>query len=135
MICLGLFPTLIGLIKKYSGLHCPSELTRYGGDHAYRKIFSARPTDAADLGDCCPAGPASGGFALLGLWFVARSAAAKRRVLALALGAGWAMGLYQMFDGDHFISHTVVTMMLAWIFTLSLAMLLRLGPRADHQQA
>ena len=29
-----------------------------------------------------------------------------------------AMGLYKMFVGDHFLSHTIVTMVLSWLLIL-----------------
>lgn len=35
--------------------------------------------------------------------------------LSWALGLGWTMGLYQMLKGAHFFSHTLATMILAWI--------------------
>ena len=125
LICLGLVPAAIGAIKKVSGIHCPSELSRYGGEHPYRNLFSRRPKDPDQLGHCFPAGHASGGFALLGLYFVARNERAKKAGLALGLGAGWFMGAYQMLVGAHFLSHTVTTMILGWILTLSVALILR----------
>ena len=54
---------------------------------------------------------------------------AKKAGLAFGLGVGWFMGIYQMLVGAHFLSHTVTTMILAWIFTLSFALILRVpGP-------
>lgn len=126
LVCLGLFPAMIGQLKSTTGLHSPYELTRYGGQHAYRTNLSDRPSDPAKLGRSFPAGHASGGFALLGLWFVARNRREQINALLLGLAAGWAMGLYQTFNGAHFLSHTVVTMILAWIFTLGFALAFRL---------
>lgn len=131
LICLGLVPAAIGAIKKVSGIHCPSELSRYGGEHAYRKLFSTRPKDPHELGHCFPAGHASGGFALLGLYFVARNERGKKVGLGLGLGAGWLMGIYQMLVGAHFLSHTVTTMILAWIFVLSAALILKVRSPED----
>ena len=131
LICLGLFPAFIAGVKKTSGLHCPSELFRYGGEHHYRKLFSKRPSDPRECGHCFPAGHASGGFALWGLYFVAKTPRSRKFALASALAVGWAMGMYQMLNGSHFLSHTVVTMLLAWIFTLSFALLLRV-PAQDR---
>jgi membrane-associated PAP2 superfamily phosphatase len=31
------------------------------------------------------------------------------------MAMGWIMGLYQMLKGAHYLSHTVTTMLLAWI--------------------
>jgi len=138
-ICLGLFPAFIGALKKASGIHCPSELLRYSGEHQYRNLFSPRPEDSKKLGHCFPAGHASGGFSLFSLWFIARTNRARKVGLTLGLTAGWLMGLYQMLSGAHFLSHTLVTMLLAWIFTLTMAMLFRLEGQdpivADAQSA
>ncbi|SFV54930.1 PAP2 family protein [hydrothermal vent metagenome] len=34
---------------------------------------------------------------------------------------GWSMGLYKMMIGDHFLSHTLITMVLAWLIILIIA--------------
>ena len=34
---------------------------------------------------------------------------------------GWSMGTYKMLIGDHFLSHTVITMILAWLLILVIA--------------
>jgi membrane-associated PAP2 superfamily phosphatase len=61
---------------------------------------------------------------LLGLWFIAHTKRKKAASLAIGLGAGWLMGAYQMLNGSHFLSHTIVTMILAWSFALCFAALL-----------
>jgi membrane-associated PAP2 superfamily phosphatase len=54
----------------------------------------------------------------MSLFFLFKSR--KNRFIALAFGVtvGWAMGLYKMLIGDHFLSHTVITMVLAWLLIL-----------------
>ncbi|MEI3479028.1 MAG: phosphatase PAP2 family protein [Bilophila sp.] len=79
-------------------------------------------------GKCFPAGHASGGFALMMLFF-----AFPRRLrwfgLALGLAAGWWMGLYQMLRGQHFLSHTLFTMIGAWMIIVLIAVIL---PEAER---
>jgi len=70
---------------------------------------------------CWPAGHASGGFALLSLFFLFKSRKNKKIAIITALSVGWAMGLYKMVIGDHFLSHTIITMMLAWLIVLIIA--------------
>jgi hypothetical protein len=41
---------------------------------------------------------------------------------------GWAMGFYQMLKGAHFLSHTFVTMSIAWIWILFINWLTRVQP-------
>ena len=121
VLTLASVPALVGLGKTATNVFCPSELRRYGGDVRYVKLGERFPPDdhPARRGRGFPAGHASGGFALIGLLGVRRTQAWRRGVQLLALGAGWWMGGYQMLRGAHFLSHTVVTMLLAWIITLA----------------
>ncbi|RXK54458.1 phosphatase PAP2 family protein [Oleiharenicola lentus] len=113
-------PVLAGWGKDTTNTFCPSEIRRYGGDVPYVKVFERYPENdrPARRGRGFPAGHASGGFALLGLMWLRRSSAWRLGGLALGLGAGWWMGGYQMLKGAHFLSHTIVTMLLAWIVML-----------------
>lgn len=110
-------PVLAGIGKDTTNTFCPSEIRRYGGDVPYVKVFERYPENdrPARRGRGFPAGHASGGFALLGLMWLRRTRAWRYGGLALGLGAGWWMGGYQMLKGAHYLSHTVVTMLLAWI--------------------
>ncbi len=114
-------PVLAGLGKDATNTFCPSEIRRYGGDVPYVKVFEryAENDRPARRGRGFPAGHASGGFALLGLMWLRRSSAWRLGGLALGLGAGCWMGGYQMLKGAHYLSHTVVTMLLAWIVMLA----------------
>lgn len=109
-------PVLIGAGKSATNTFCPSEIRRYGGDVPYVKVCSPYPESdrPARRGRCFPAGHASGGFALLGLVGLARTARGRWVVGTIAMGAGWAMGGYQMAKGAHYLSHTLVTMLVAW---------------------
>lgn len=124
-------PVLAGLGKDATNTFCPSEIRRYGGDVPYVKVFERYPENdrPARRGRGFPAGHASGGFALLGLMWLRRSRAWQLGGLALGLGAGWWMGGYQMLKGAHYLSHTVVTMLLAWIVMLAWRRVIR--PAAD----
>ena len=114
-------PVLAGLGKDATNTFCPSEIRRYGGDVPYVKVFARYPENdrPARRGRGFPAGHASGGFALHGLMWLRRTQAWRLGGLALGLGAGWWMGGYQMLKGAHYLSHTVVTMLLAWIVMLA----------------
>lgn len=136
LLSMAIVPLTIGAWKSRSNLHCPWALERYGGTHPYHHLFAPPPDEAKKpCGRCFPAGHASGGFALLALGHVLR-----RRWLGWTLGlaTGWAMGGYQMLKGAHFLSHTVVTMLVAWLLVeLLAAILLRRpdttpSPAADH---
>jgi membrane-associated PAP2 superfamily phosphatase len=120
-LTLSTVPALIGVGKNVSNVFCPSEIRRYGGNVPYVALCSPYPENdrPATRGHCFPAGHASGGFALLGLAWLRRTRRGWWGGLALGLGAGWAMGLYQMLKGAHYLSHTLVTMLVAWILVLA----------------
>jgi membrane-associated PAP2 superfamily phosphatase len=120
-LALASVPGLIGLGKNVTNVFCPSEIRRYGGDVPYVALCSSYPENdrPAKRGHCFPAGHASGGFALLALAWLRRTRRGWWGGLALGLGMGWAMGLYQMMKGAHYLSHTLVTMLVAWILVLA----------------
>lgn len=115
LIVAALVPISVGELKRTSGVFCPSELTRYGGTAPYRRPFSLEVCTVPERGHCWPAGHASGGFALIGLSVLTDEPRARRLVVLGAMGLGWAMGLYQMLKGAHFMSHTLFTLLLATV--------------------
>lgn len=131
-LVMALVPILAGLGKKYTNIFCPSEIRRYGGDVPYVRLCEPYPEDdrPARRGGCFPAGHASGGFALLGLLAVRPTRRWRRGAIMLGLAFGWVMGGYQMLKGAHYLSHTVTTMLVAWIVVLLCARALKLGPQA-----
>jgi membrane-associated PAP2 superfamily phosphatase len=120
---MAVVPAFVGFIKARSDVFCPAQLTRYGGTQEHRRPFTPRPPEeqAGRRGHCWPAGHASGGFALVGLALLARTREGRRIGLAVGLAAGWTMGAYQILKGAHFLSHTLVTMFVAVLFTAILA--------------
>jgi membrane-associated PAP2 superfamily phosphatase len=120
--CLAAIPLVAGTGKNLTHVHCPSELERYGGTEIYAKVITRnRPAFRKVPPHCFPAGHASGGFALFALYFLRR----KAIWLAPGLGVGWIMGLYQMFKGAHFLSHTLTTMFLALALAAAFAPILQ----------
>jgi membrane-associated PAP2 superfamily phosphatase len=121
VLTLATLPALAGIGKNLTNVHCPSEVRRYGGDTAYAKLCEPYPADdpPAERGHCFPAGHASGGFALMGLAWLRPTRRWRLGGLALGLGLGWWMGIYQMLKGAHYLSHTLVTMCVAVIVMLA----------------
>lgn len=132
-----LVPLLIGGLKASTNTPCPKNLVHYGGDYPYVGVLERYPPGFRQPAriQCYPAGHASGGFALLSLFFLFRSR--KNRLIALttAMIIGWSIGTYKMIIGDHFLSHTLVTMLLAWL-TITLVVkafeLIPPGSELDH---
>jgi membrane-associated PAP2 superfamily phosphatase len=120
LLVIATVPALAGVGKKYTNVFCPSEIRRYGGDVAYARLCEPYPADDKPprRGGCFPAGHASGGFALMGLLAVRNTRRWRNGAIASALFLGWWMGTYQMLKGAHYLSHTVTTMLVAWIIVL-----------------
>jgi membrane-associated PAP2 superfamily phosphatase len=114
-------------LRELTSMATPRQLTMYGATPGFPHLllFEAKP--AGYPSDAFPAGHASGGFALLALAFAWDSSFARRRGLALALLFGGWMGLYQIARGEHFLSHTLATAALAWLFAAALARAFRPG--------
>ncbi len=121
ILTLATAPLLVGFIKSATNVHYPCSIERYGGPVRYVRLFERFPPDArpARRSAGFPAGHASGGFALLGLAGVAATRRGAFAGLAAGLGTGWWMGLYQMLRGVHYLSHTVVSMLLCWMVFLA----------------
>lgn len=113
-------PVVVGGLKSVSNTPCPKNIEYYNGNYPDVKVFDSYPKTFKQECKirCWPAGHASGGFALLSLYFLFKKPKNKRYVLVLALLVGWSMGTYKMLIGDHFFSHTLITMLIAWIIVL-----------------
>jgi membrane-associated PAP2 superfamily phosphatase len=113
-------PSLVALSKATTNVHCPYQLNRYGGDYPYFKLLEQAPPDLLQKGRGrgFPAGHASGGFALLSLAGLGRTRRGALAGMAVGLLAGGSMGTYQMLNGAHFLSHTLITAIFCWIVFL-----------------
>ena len=126
-LSLALVPLTIAILKNITGIYGPVDLIIYGGQHPHTGLISQiLEYGHTSVGRSFPAGHASGGFALMALYFFPLSPALKKAGLALGLAAGWVMGMYQVARGEHFISHNLVSMAAAWIIIMLLAKLLKL---------
>ncbi|MBU2712315.1 phosphatase PAP2 family protein [Zooshikella harenae] len=117
LLSLILVPLTISTLKATTNVACPHDLQVFGGQIPYIKVLETYPENERPLKQqrCFPAGHASGGFALLSLTFLFQSKRNKQRALIFALCLGWVMGGYKMIIGDHFLSHTLVTMEVSWL--------------------
>ncbi|WP_457749608.1 phosphatase PAP2 family protein [Sulfurimonas sp.] len=117
-------PLIASSIKGQTNMPCPKDEVRYGGVYPRTAVWQNYTHEFKlhhHKSKCWPAGHASGGFALLSLIFLFHKRKNKIIASAVALTIGWSMGLYKMVIGDHFFSHTVITMILAWLIILLIA--------------
>ncbi|MBI5431455.1 MAG: phosphatase PAP2 family protein [Planctomycetes bacterium] len=133
-LCVGLGPFLIGSLKHSSFKHCPYDLEMYGGYATYTKLLDpAIPGEKP--GGCFPGGHASGGFALMSLYFVWFRTQPRRARWAwlAALVYGNVLGFSRVVQGAHFVSHHLWTALIVWAICLLLyELLLR---RRDDRRA
>jgi len=119
---LAAVPLMIAAMKHLTNTYTPESISRYGGSAPYVKVLETYPPDFQQTTRAkgWPAGHCTGGFALMMLYFA--FARRRNKVLGLLLGlaVGWTMGLYQVFKGAHYLSHTVVTVLIAWILILAI---------------
>jgi membrane-associated PAP2 superfamily phosphatase len=113
-LSISLVPVIVAALKGTTNLYCPNQLSLFNGNKPYKRLLNTYPQEfnADRVGKCYPAGHASGGFSLLSLYYIL-----KRRELGLiiGLGLGWIMGFYQILSGSHFISDTIMSMLIAWL--------------------
>jgi membrane-associated PAP2 superfamily phosphatase len=112
---LAFIPLTVAGLKQITNVYCPYELNIYNGDKPYVKLFEKYPDNIKTKGKGFPAGHASGGFALMCLFFVMKR---KKHGFMIGFFTGWIMGLYQMMRGAHFLSHTIVSMWIAWFILI-----------------
>lgn len=122
-------PSMIALLKGVTHVSCPNHLILFGGDLPYLNIWQniAANTPAK----CFPAAHASAGFSLYGLAFLPTLHQYRYRIFEIVTVVGWTMGLYKMLFGDHFFSHTLVSMLLSLTITCVLATLFFKYPVAN----
>lgn len=134
-LSVALVPGTVGLLKASTNVHCPSQLTRYGGNQPYDGIAARlfNPVETTTRGRCFPAGHASGAFALLALGWLAGTRRFRLAGWGIGLLAGSVTGAYQMAKGVHFMSHTLTTLLLALAITAGLAAVIWPKPRSTPE--
>ena len=113
-------PLIIGSLKAISNTPCPCNIVYFNGTYPDVKVFDSYPKEfiQTSKAKCWPAGHSSGGFAIMALFFLFKNPINQKLALGAALMVGWSMGTYKMLLGDHFLSHTIITMLIAWLIIL-----------------
>ena len=113
-------PALIAGAKYVTNVYCPYQLNIYNGLYPFVRILESYPTDFIQPkpGRCFPAGHATAGFAFMALFFCFDTPWKRWLGLALGLAVGWTAALYQMYRGQHFLSHSVFSMIAAFMVIL-----------------
>lgn len=127
-------PLIIGSLKAITNTPCPCNIIHFGGIYPDVKVFDSYPKDFIQTSKikCWPAGHASGGFALMALFFLFKTPTNKKKALIGGLIIGLSMGTYKMLLGDHFLSHTIITMLISWIIILVIVKFIQNQPKVKH---
>lgn len=119
-------PLGVTLWKRTSPMHCPWDISNYGGFAPYFDLFSATPPGLIDYGHCFPAG-----FVSVSSWTLAFALLRypeDRRFSGLALAGALLTSLFfgfvQIQRGAHFLSHVLWTIWLSWTTVVLLHALL-----------
>lgn len=126
VLSLGLSSAAVSELKTLTGLHCPYELTAYGGDMPFFGVFDVRPK-GVPAGRCWPGGHASTAFCLFGLYFALGWVGRREQANAILLGTlllGLVLGMGRVAQGAHFMSHNLWSALICWLLTLGLYELL-----------
>lgn len=118
-----LVPGVIAVLKKLNTANCPWDMSRYGGSEPYLHTLDYQ-FGLVEAGRCFPSGHASGGFALLAIYF-AGLMFVKRPAWLLLPGflVGTIFALGQQSRGAHFLSHDIWTLSICWFGSLGLFLL------------
>lgn len=127
LLSLLIVPSVIGGLKATTNGACPSNLKNFGGDIVFVSALAPYPIDEVPTKKqrCFPAGHASGGFALMALFFLFNNKNHQKIALITANIIGWTMGGYKMVIGDHFLSHTIITQLIAWALICLIALIVQ----------
>ena len=110
-------------LRAVTHMATPMELVNYGGKFPHLLLFQAKPEGYPCHG--FPAGHASGGLALISLYWAWFNQPYRKLGLWIGLGLGGLMGLYQMARGEHMLSHTLATLGIAWLLSALLAIVIK----------
>ena len=137
LLAAAIIPSVVGTLKAVTNTPCPNNINYFGGEYPDIKLFDSYPKDFVQKSKikCWPAGHASGGFALLGLFFLFKTEKNRKKTIVFALIIGWSMGLYKMLLGDHFLSHTIITMVLSWLIILLIVKLTEKFERYNFEKS
>ncbi|MFZ3185657.1 MAG: phosphatase PAP2 family protein [Pseudomonas sp.] len=119
VLAMSLCTAIVTPLKVVTGVHCPWDLSEFGGTETYSPLLGTRePT--AKPGRCWPAGHASSGFTFFALYFLLRDRRPRLAKVALvfALALGSLLSIGRIMQGAHFLSHSLWTALFDWMIAL-----------------
>lgn len=121
ILSLSLIPLIISGLKDMTHVGCPNHLIPFGGNLPYLSVWDNIHLKTPSK--CFPAAHAGTIFSLYAFAYIPRLYHNRIKIIVWVTALGWIMGGYKMLIGDHFFSHTLVSMWLAWSLAYAMGML------------
>lgn len=114
-LCILFGTGIVALLKASTHIYTPWDLTLFGGDRPYIRLFDAVPSDLP-VGHAFPGGHSSGGFSFVCLFFLLSVYRPRYRYYGLAFGLalGAVFAITQELRGAHFLSHDLFSLVICW---------------------
>lgn len=102
---------LVGGLKTETVIACPWSLKQFGGTHDFVHYWQMFSSSSFMKDHCFPAGHATGGYALMSIFFgyLLFYKKCNFKLLIPALTVGGTFGIVQQLRGAHFLSHDLAT--------------------------
>lgn len=115
-------PTIVAGAKYITNVYCPYQLDIYNGLYPFVRIIDSYPLDFIQPkpGRCFPAGHATAGFAFMALFYCFKTTWKRWAGLTTGLTLGWMASIYQMYRGQHFLSHSVFSMVASFMVIMAI---------------
>ncbi len=121
LFTLSLIALVLSNLKDMTHVGCPNHLIPFGGELPYLSVWDN--IRAKTPSKCFPAAHAGLIFSLYAFAYIPRLYHNRIKIIVWVTVLGWVMGGYKMLIGDHFFSHTVFSMLLAWSLAYGMGML------------
>ncbi len=130
-------PLIVAGAKYITNVYCPYQLNIYNGNYPFVRIISDYPEGFIQPkpGRCFPAGHATAGFAFMALFYCFHKIQYRIAGLFLGITLGWMAGTYQMMRGQHFLSHTLFSMIASFMVIMLINALLNQTCSHNRQQS
>ena len=127
LLSLIFVPLIVAGAKYFTNVYCPRQLEIYNGRFPFVRILESYPKGFEQTvdGRCFPAGHATTGFSFMALFYCFKKTKYRWLGLGIGLFLGWTTAIYQMLRGQHFLSHSLFTMVASFLVITALDIITR----------
>lgn len=127
LLSLILVPTVVAGAKYFTNVYCPYQLNIYNGLFPFVRVLDSYPADFVQIkeGRCFPAGHATVGFAFMALYYFFEKKSYRISGLIFGVVLGGIAAFYQMLRGQHFLSHSLFSLVASFWLIMVINFLVR----------